>query len=217
MPAALRSRFIGQNGRHLLRVFARGDVWDTDRLADFVGALETVDGDVTGHPVQTYYASRQMQGSFIKAAGYSMIAVSVVLLLDFRRIRLWLLASLPMLLGMLQMLGILGWLEIPLNPANMIVLPLILGIGIDDGVHVVHDYLQRRPGTYRLTNSTAVAVTLTSATTMIGFGTMMFATHRGLRSLGQVLTLGIFCCLLSSLLLLPPLLSRFGGSFSADS
>ena len=84
-------------------------------------------------------------------------------------------------------------------------LPLILGIGIDDGVHVVHDYL-RQKGPFAISHSTASALIITSATTMIGFGSMMFARHQGLRSLGQVLTIGVFCCLLSSLLVLPPLL-----------
>ena len=99
-----------------------------------------------------------------------------------------------------------GLLDIPLNPANMIVLPLILGIGIDDGVHVVHDF-RRQTGRYRLSRSTATAVLLTSATTMIGFGTMMFAQHQGLRSLGQVLTIGVFCCLGTSIVMLPALLA----------
>ena len=118
---------------------------------------------------------------------------------------LTLLAMIPMATGMIQMCGLLGFLGISLNPANMIVLPLILGIGIDDGVHVVHDFL-RQTGNYRISNSTASAVVITSATTMIGFGSMMFSHHQGLRSLGQVLTLGVFCCLLCSLLILPPLL-----------
>ena len=88
----------------------------------------------------------------------------------------------------------------------MIVLPLIVGIGIDDGVHVVHDWI-RQPGRYQLGNSTATAIVITSATTMIGFGSLMLAQHQGLRSLGQVLTLGVATCMLASLLLLPAVLS----------
>jgi len=215
LPAPLVRRFLSPNGRHLLRIYGRGEIWDTDTLQRFVQAVETVDPDVTGHPIQTYYASHQMQRSYLHAAVYSLLAVSIVLMLDFRQIRYMLLAMLPMALGMLQMFGLLGWLGIPLNPANSIVLPLILGIGIDDGVHVVHDYLRHPGRRYQLSNPTATAVVITSATTMIGFGSMMMATHRGLRSLGQVLTLGIFCCLLSSLVVLPPLLSWLGTAFSA--
>ena len=105
-----------------------------------------------------------------------------------------------------RLFGLFGWIGIPLNPANLIVLPLILGIGIDDGVHIVHDFLHSQ-ATYRMSPSTAAAVVLTSATTMVGFGSMMIASHQGLRSLGQVLTLGVFLCLLTSLVTLPAALA----------
>jgi len=205
LPDALRTRFVGENDRFLLKVYARGDIWDMDQLQRFVRDLESVDQQITGHPIQTFYASRQMQQSYIHAAIYSLILVMIVLMLDFRSLRLMLLALVPMGLGVLQLFGILGMLDIPLNPANMIVLPLILGIGIDDGVHVVHDY-RRQTGRYKLSRSTATAVLITSATTMVGFGTMMLANHQGLRSLGQVLTIGVFCCLGTSIVILPALL-----------
>ena len=206
LPEGLRKRFVGKSNRHLLKVYARSNIWDMDQLEQFVAELESVDPKVTGHPVQTFYASRQMQQSYFHAAIYSLLLVAIVLVLDFRNLQLALLALLPMGLGTLQLFGILGLLDIPLNPANMIVLPLILGIGIDDGVHVVHDF-RRQTGKYRLSSSTATAVLITSATTMIGFGTMMFASHQGLRSLGQVLTIGVFCCLGTSILILPALLA----------
>jgi hypothetical protein len=88
----------------------------------------------------------------------------------------------------------------------MIVLPLILGIGIDDGVHIVHDF-RRQTGRYRMTPSTASAVLITSLTTMVGFGSLMIASHQGLQSLGRVLTIGVSCCLFSSLVVLPAILA----------
>jgi predicted RND superfamily exporter protein len=118
------------------------------------------------------------------------------------------LALVPVALGMLQLFGLMSWLGIPLNPANMIVLPLILGIGLDDGVHVLHDF-RLCAGRYCLSRSTATAILLTSLTTMVGFGSMMIADHRGLQSLGRVLTIGVLCCLISSVILLPALLCWF--------
>ncbi len=223
LPSALRTRFVGKNNKQLLKVFARGDIWDMDQLQTFVHDVERVEEQVTGrpprvtgHPVQTFYASRQMQQSYIHAAVYSLILVSIVLVLDFQSVRMALLALLPMGLGALQLFGILGLCDIPLNPANMIVLPLILGIGIDDGVHVVHDF-RRQSGRFTLSRSTATAVLITSATTMVGFGTLMFAKHQGLRSLGQVLVIGVFCCLGTSIVVLPALLALLAGRRSADS
>lgn len=205
LPESIAHRFVGKNGTHLLRIYAAGNVWDMDRLTEFVRDIESVDPRVTGHPVQTYYASRQMQRSYVHAAIYALLAVGITLMLDFRSIRSSLLAMIPVSLGMIQLFGLLGIMGMPLNPANLIVLPLILGIGIDDGVHVVHEFRNQK-GRYRLGNATATAIVITSATTMIGFGCMMFAEHRGIRSLGQVLTLGVFCCLVTSLVVLPAIL-----------
>jgi hopanoid biosynthesis associated RND transporter like protein HpnN len=202
LPRPLAERFTGKTGQYLLKVYAAGNVWDIENLQQFVNDVESVDEQITGHPIQTYYASKQMQQSYLQAGVYAFVAMLIAVLIDLRRVRLSLLSVLPMLLGLVQTFGLLGWLGIPLNAANLIVLPLIFGIGIDDGVHLMHDRLTQR-GRYRLNNATFVAVLLTSVTTMVGFGSLMLAQHQGLRSLGQVLTLGVLCCLISSTMVLP--------------
>ncbi len=251
LPPGLVSRFVGKNNRHLLKIYGRGNIWDMEDLETFVLDVKHIDQAATGQPLQTYYASRQMQRSYLLAAGYALVAMIVVLLLDFHTSRSVLLALLPIALGialsitqqsyvlglgcvvvslavvvlldfpafvcailallpvglaLAQMFGVMGWLNVPLNPANLIVLPLILGIGIDDGVHVVHDF-RRQAGRYRLSSSTATAVLITSLTTMMGFGSLMLAGHRGLQSLGRVLTIGVCCCLVTSIVLLPAVLA----------
>jgi len=205
LPPELRVRFVGKHGRHVLKIFARGDVWDMAALERFVADVKRIDPQATGQPLQTFYASRQMQQSYVQAAIYALIVVIVVVGFDLGSISDTLLALLPMSLGLVQLCGIMGWLNIPMNPANMIVLPLILGIGIDDGVHVIHDF-RRQVGRYRLSRSVATAVIITSLTTNVGFGSLILARHEGLRSLGRVLTLGVTCCLINSLVLLPALL-----------
>ncbi len=206
LPSSLVSRFVGADGKYLLRIFSRGDIWDMQTMEQFVREVRSVDPRVTGNPLQTYEASRQMKRSYQQAAWYALVAILAVLYLDFRSIRHTILAILPLAAAMLQLFGLLGLLGVPLNPANMIVLPLILGIGIDDGVHVVHDFRRCR-GRYLISPSTANAVLITSLTTMVGFGSLMIAGHRGLQSLGRVLTLGVTCCLFTSLVMLPALLS----------
>ena len=119
----------------------------------------------------------------------------MVVWLDFRSIRMTLLALLPLVTSKLQLFGLMGLLGIPLNPANMIVLPLILGIGVDTGVQIVHDYL-REPRPYRMPPSTSAALVINTLMNIVGFGALMIASHRGLHSLGRVLTLGMACCLL---------------------
>jgi predicted RND superfamily exporter protein len=107
---------------------------------------------------------------------------------------------------MLQTFGLMGLLNIPLNPANLIALPLIVGIGVDYGVHIVHNFLEQE-GRYRISPATAVAVLVDAVTTIIGFGSLMVASHQGLQSLGRVLTLGITCCTITSLVVLPAALT----------
>ena len=139
--------------------------------------------------------------------GFVGMAVAIAAILDFRNLCDAAFAMIPPITGGLLMLGVLGLTGIDLNPANLIVLPLVLGIGVDDGVHVVHDYRMQRRGEYRTSSSTINAIVLTSLTSMIGFGSMMFAAHRGLFSVGLVLVIGIGSCLFVSLVTLPAMLT----------
>jgi hopanoid biosynthesis associated RND transporter like protein HpnN len=205
-PQPLVDRFIGRTGKHQLRIYGHGSLWDMAALEKFVGDVKRVDPEATGKPLQTYYASRQMQRSYIHAACYALIAITIAILLDFGSLRDSLLALLPMALGVVQMFGMMGLFDIPLNAANMIVLPLLLGIGLDTGVHMVHDFRTQK-GRYRVSSSTAVAVLITALTTTVGFGALMIAGHRGLQSLGRVMTIGATCCLCTSLVTLPALLT----------
>lgn len=206
LPIAVRQRFVGQTGKHMLKIYSNADIWNMDELEKFVTDVRAIDSQATGQPLQTYEASRQMQNSYIHAALYALIGVTILLVIDFQSLGYALLALVPVGLGLLQLFGLLGLLDIPLNPANLIVLPLILGIGLDEGVHVLHEY-RSQTGPFRMSRWTATAIVLTSLTTMVGFGSLMMAEHRGLQSLGRVLSLGVACCLFTSLVPLPACLT----------
>ncbi len=269
LPAELTSRFVSNQGKWLVQIYPREQIWDVEPLGRFVEEVRSIDPEVTGTPLQNYEASRQIRDSYQQAAIYALLAITLVLLLDmlepryklavllptaiaviligvvlkhrkidvepmwlaltalvmtvtiaalldFRNCRDAILAMLPPLGGMLLMFGFMGLLGVDLNPANLIVLPLILGIGVDDGVHVIHDYRQQRQG-YRTSSSTINAIVLTSLTSMVGFGSMMVASHRGLHSVGLVLVIGVGSCLLVSLVTLPALLTIIGRSESSAS
>jgi hopanoid biosynthesis associated RND transporter like protein HpnN len=206
LPASLVNRFVGHNGKYLLKIYGRGDIWDTQALSRFVKDVRSVDPHVTGNPLQAHEASLEMKKSYQDAAIYSFLVIMGVLMFEFRSVRLILLAALPLGVGMLQTFGLLGLLNIPLNPANLIALPLILGMGVDYGVHIVHEYRDQK-GPYRMSPATAVAVLVDGLTTVVGYGALMIASHQGLQSLGRVLTLAVTCCLFSSMVMLPALLT----------
>jgi hypothetical protein len=121
---------------------------------------------------------------------------------DFKNLKHCAMAAVPQLLGIAVTLGLLGYLNVPLNPANLIAVPMILGIGVDYSVYIVHEYLEQK-GRYRMSPGTAIAVTVDSLTTLIGYGSLLLATHRGLQSLGRVLTLAVTFCTIMSVIVLP--------------
>lgn len=211
LPANLRERYIGKDGQWLVRVFSKETLWDFEPLEAFVRAVRSVDTDATGKPFTTLEGLKAMRDGFLWAALYALAAMVLVLFIDFGRARQTLLALSPLALGMIATLGVMSLFGLPLNPANMIGFPLILGVGVDNGVHVLNDFRNRdksRP--YRLTQITGFGILIKALTTVLGFGTLMIAEHRGMASLGLILTVGVSCCMLTALVFLPTLLHVIG-------
>jgi len=204
LPIALRDRYIGAGGKWLVQAYAKEGLWDFGPLQQFVNQVRTVDLQATGKPFGTLEGLRGMQRGFAWAGVYALAVIAIVLWADFRTMRHTLLALAPLIAGTIITLGVMGILGVPLNPANMIALPLIVGVGVDNGVHVLHDYRSRSRGrSYTLAASTGRGIAVAALTTVLGFGTLMVASHRGLVSLGFVLALGVTACMAASLVLLP--------------
>src|SRR5205823_14505897 len=130
----------------------------------------SVDPEATGKPFSTLEGLRAMKHGFEWAGLYALIAIVLVLLADFRKPLRVLAALAPLAMGLVLSLGIMGLCGLPLNPANMIAFPLILGVGVDNGVHVLHDYLcQRRKGAYTLSHTTGRGISVAALTTVLGF------------------------------------------------
>lgn len=206
LSPTLASRFLSPHGKWLLQIYPASQIWDIEPLRKFIADVRSVDPEATGTPLQTYEASRAIKRSYETIGLYALLAVCVLLLIDFRNLLDCVLALLPPLAGAGLMFGLLALLKIDLNPANLIVLPLVIGLGVDGGVHVVHDYRLKR-GLYAPSASVINAIIVNATTTMVGFGSMMIAAHRGLYSLGLVLTIGVGTCLLVAVLLVPAILT----------
>lgn len=204
LPQALRERFVGQSGKWLVQAYARDGLWDIGPLEHFVNQTRTVDPEATGKPFGTLEGLKAMQQGFARAGIYALLVIVVVLWADFRTVRHTLMALAPLASGAVITLGVMGLLGVPLNPANMIGLPLIVGVGVDNGVHVLHDYRGRgRKRSYLLAATTGKGIAVSALTTALGFGTLMVARHKGLAGLGLVLTLGVLGCMVAALVVLP--------------
>ena len=140
---------------------------------------------------------------------YTVIVFALAAMRDWHSVVHCLVAITPPSVGMLLTFGLLAILDIPLNPANLIILPLIIGIGVDNGVHVLHDFHRSRDAVYTPSASLVNAITMTASTSIVGFGSMMISSHRGLYSLGAVLSLGVVSCVALALVTLPAFLALY--------
>jgi uncharacterized protein len=203
----VRRRFLAADGRHLVQVFPAHSLWDDAALAEFCTFLSGVDPEATGVPFQVHHSATLMKEGYRDAAWYALIAIALLLLLDFRSLRDALLGLAPLALGGVWTLGIMGWAGIPWNLANLMAVPLLIGIGVDTGVHLLHRWRSGETPAALLASSTGHAVALSAVTTMLGFAALMVANHRGIFSLGLVMVIGLAAVLTAGLLVLPALLA----------
>ncbi len=216
IPPDLRARFVAASGKVLLQVFAKGDLWERGPNAAFVEAVRTVAPDATGTPVQNYEYIELLRTSFLSAALWAFIAIVVLLALHFQTLRLIWLALFPLLLAVVWRTGLMGWIDLPFNPANVVTLPLIFGIDVAYGVYVVDRF--REDGRIKILNtSTGKAIILTGLTSLMGFASLLVSTYRGMFSIGLLMSLGIVLGMLTTLIVLPQLLAARAGKSAADS
>ena len=211
LPRELRQRFFTRSGDMLAFLHPTGGVFDPAELDQFVAASRRVDAAATGFPLVFHKMSNRITGGFYRAVVLGVFLVALILLIDFRSLRDTALALLPLGMGVVWMMGAMRLFEIQFNFANLVAVPLIIGVGIDNGVHVIHRIrLEGRQGMNVVLRHTGRAILIASLTTMIGFGSLALASHRGMASLGAVLLLGVGSCLITSTLVLPNLLVTFG-------
>ncbi|MGA2245506.1 MAG: MMPL family transporter [Verrucomicrobiota bacterium] len=206
LPPALHHRFIGVNGKFLIQVYPKEDVWQRAAQEKFVNELRTVDKQVTGTPVQLYVYETVLKQAYVQAAWYSLAAIAIMVLIHFRSFSATILALIPVAIGTLWLAGLMGWMGVPINLANIMTLPLVIGIGVTNGIQILNRYAEEgTPGI--LSRSTGKAVLVSGLTAIAGFGSLILAQHRGIRSLGIIMATGIATCMIAALAFLPALLS----------
>ena len=215
VPDYLRKQFTTKSGEVGTFVMVYPSVGLSDgrksiEFAEDVGTIRTADGAVY-HAGSTSLVAADMLRLMQKEApwmvGATFLIVALLMGLNFRSIRWAGLALIPLVVGVLWMLLLMEVLGLKLNFYNLVVLPAVLGIGNDAGVHLVHRYREEGLGSIRrVLRSTGEHVTMGSLTTMIGFGGLLLSFHPGLRSIGELAVVGIGTTLLSAVLFLPALL-----------
>jgi predicted RND superfamily exporter protein len=207
VPPELRAKFISDGGRFLLQIHPGVDIWDRDGATRFVADLRSIDPDVTGTPIITYEALGLMERAYQQGTVYAILLVTLVTALVLRRTRETVLALLPLGLGLMWAFGLMYFFGLKFNMGNVFGLPLILGAAAEYGLNIVLRFMEGRDhGGPLIARSTMMAVLVSGLTTIVGFGSLMIADHRGIFGLGLLLTLGTATSLIAALVVLPVLL-----------
>ena len=207
LPEDLVDQWVSKDNHYRVTVFPRENLSDNEAMHRFVAAVHKVAPNAIGFPVIYLEAGDAVVKAFKQAMAMATIAVTVLLLLLLRPKSDTLLVLLPLLLAGVLTGGASVVVGIPFNFANVIALPLLLGIGVDSGIHMVHRMRAAPPASgLMLETSTARAVLYSSLTTICSFGNLAVSPHRGMASMGVLLTIGIGFTLLCTLVLLPALM-----------
>ena len=207
LPDRFRSRLITAAGEYLVTVQPRHALTSRDQTDQFVADVLSVDPMAAGRTMVEWGIGEVVIAAFFQAILTTLLAVIVLLLLYFKRLTPVVLVLLPIGLTILYTLAIAEWLGLTLNMANILVVPLIIGLGVDTGIHIIHRYEQSGPR-YAVA-ATHRAVILSGLTTCGTFFSLSFSPHGGAASIGLLLTVAIGSLLAISLTVLPLLGRRF--------
>lgn len=207
LPKELTLNYMGKTGKFLVEVLPNGDIWDDKTLKTFNNDIYDITETLpVGMPVIMNEIVGMVKKDVVKISSIAFIIIFLLLLITFRSIKVTFITLLPVILTLYFMLGFARLLRIEINIISLMAFPLIIGIGIDSGVHIIHRLKEdKNPDITNSLVNTGKAVIMTTLTTLIGFGSFMFANHPGLSSMGKTVVLGMSICLLLSLTLLPSL------------
>ena len=210
LPEDLTSRYISNDGLYRVQVFPRNDITDIHNLEKFVTAVRTIAPDATDKPVTILESGRTISSAFRTAAILAFVLIALFLRIVFKRWIEVILVMFPVLLGLLYTMAAAVLLNIPFNFANIIVVPLLLGIGVDFSIHIINRTKDNLGSdTHILETSTSRAVLFSAFTTIISFGILSFMHHAGTASMGKLLTICISFMIISTLLVLPAFLKIY--------
>lgn len=203
LPETLRSRYLSDDGQWRVDILPEEDVRDFAALKAFVDDVAAVVPDLTGGAYQSIKAGETISASMLQATGIAFAIVTVMLIIFIGRVRLVALVLFPLALAAILTAAAGVVFNIPFNYANVIVLPLLIGIGVDSGIHLVlrHDQVASGGGVYG--TSTPRAVLFSALTTVASFGSLMLSPHRGTASMGELLSIAIAFTLICTLVVLP--------------
>lgn len=214
LPEELVGRLRARDGTLRIQAYPEDELQDFDSLKRFVSSVLEVDPKAAGIAINLVEFGEATARSFRQALFSAAIAISALLFLLWRRPADVGLVLAPLALGSILTCASMAVIDMSFNFANVLVLPLLFGIGVDSGIHLVHRARHDAAGAggSLVESATAGAVFYSAMTTTLSFGTLALSGHEGMHTLGVMLTIGMFFTVVANLVFLPALLVVAGVS-----
>lgn len=206
LPADLKERWLSRDGWYRIQIYPKYDLNDLTRLEEFITDVQQVAPNTTDLPIMYWESMKEVLAAFQQAIIIALITIATLLLVIRRSIVDTLLVMTPLILAGLFTMASTVLTGTPINFANIIALPLLLGLGVDNGIHMVeklHHSLTEKQNIYR--SSTARAMFYGALTTASSFAGLAFSPHEGIASMGLIITMGIFWIMTCTFIILPAL------------
>lgn len=207
LPEDTRRRIVAPDGTTRVVALPSEDLTDVDALRRFVAAVGALAPHATGRPAVEVGIGRIVVETFEIAIAIALVCVGIVLLLTLRSVGDAVMTLLPITLAAFMTTAVGVLIDMPFNMTNVVVIPLILGLGIDSGIHVFIRYRHAGSMTGMMESSTPRAVLLSAVTTLAAFGSLAVSGHLGMRSLGVLLSVAVIALLFCTLVVLPALIA----------
>lgn len=207
LPADIKDRWLSKNGFYRIQIFPKKDLNNLADLREFIVKVQAVAPETTDLPVMYWESMKEVLAAFKEAITIALITIALLLYIIRRRsVADTLLVMTPLILAGLFTMASTALTGTPINFANIIALPLLLGLGVDNGIHMVeklHHSLDEQQNIYQ--SSTARAMFYGALTTASSFAGLAFSPHQGIASMGLVITIGIFWIMICTFVVLPAL------------
>ena len=206
LPNSLRSQWIAGDGRVRVQATPKGDPNDNETLRHFARAIQAHFPDAVGTPVSILESGKTIVRAFIHAGIFALVSIAILLWIVLRRFGDVLLTLVPLLLAGLVTLEVCVLIGMPLNFANIIALPLLLGVGVAFKIYYIMAW--RAGQTSLLQSSLTRAVIWSALTTATAFGSLWLSSHPGTSSMGKLLALSLVCTMCAAVLFQPALMGK---------
>jgi hopanoid biosynthesis associated RND transporter like protein HpnN len=206
LPEVLKSQWIAANGKERIQATPKGDPNDNETLRRFARAIQSQFPNAVGAPISILDSGKTIVRAFIHAGMFALISIAILLWIVLRRFGDVLLTLVPLLLAGLITLEVCVLIGMPLNFANIIALPLLLGVGVAFKIYYIMAW--RAGQTNLLQSSLTRAVIWSALTTAAAFGSLWLSSHPGTSSMGKLLALSLVCTMCAAVLFQPALMGK---------